>query len=212
MTSEPPEADEAAAECEEGFLDIGAAVVANKQPLDVVQTPSASPTPSLEASGVASRVAAVGATHERSGPLPVSTHRNCPDCGRSMDRGARTCPHCGVEFRPWLQHAGVWWTQNDAGVRQWLDENAKTWRWYSDGTPSSPSVSDRTPSLKIDPTLVSPPGTAAQTNAREGIDEQRVALQSPAPSAELERLGELHARGILTDEEFRQAKQRVLDG
>src|SRR5215207_4229476 len=35
--SEPPEADEAAAECEEGFVDLGAAVVANKQPHEVVQ-------------------------------------------------------------------------------------------------------------------------------------------------------------------------------
>ena len=34
---EPPEADEAAAECEEGFVDLGAAVVADEQPLEVVQ-------------------------------------------------------------------------------------------------------------------------------------------------------------------------------
>ncbi|HEU4702312.1 MAG TPA: SHOCT domain-containing protein, partial [Conexibacter sp.] len=93
---------------------------------------------------------------------------------------------------------------------QWLDKAADTWRWYEDGTPSSPSVTDRTPSLTIDPKLVSPPGRAAEAIGREGIENQSVA-QPPAPSAELERLGELHARGILTDEEFQQAKRRVLE-
>jgi hypothetical protein len=32
-----------------------------------------------------------------------------------------------------------------------------------------------------------------------------------SPSAELERLAALHERGVLSDEEFQQAKQRVLD-
>jgi hypothetical protein len=36
MAVEASEADEAAAECEEGFVDLGA-VVANKQPLEVAQ-------------------------------------------------------------------------------------------------------------------------------------------------------------------------------
>lgn len=43
-----------------------------------------------------------------------SAYRNCPNCGRSMDRGATACPHCGAESRPWIQHAGVWWTQSKA--------------------------------------------------------------------------------------------------
>ena len=30
-----------------------------------------------------------------------STYRNCPNCGRSMDRGATACPHCGAESNPW---------------------------------------------------------------------------------------------------------------
>ena len=36
------------------------------------------------------------------------------------------------------------------------------------------------------------------------------ATRSDSPSAELERLAGLHARGVLTDEEFQQAKQNVL--
>ena len=35
-------------------------------------------------------------------------------------------------------------------------------------------------------------------------------MRSSPPSAELERLADLHARGVLTDEEFQQAKQQVL--
>lgn len=35
--SKSPEADDTAAECEEGFVDLGAAVVANEQPLEMVQ-------------------------------------------------------------------------------------------------------------------------------------------------------------------------------
>jgi hypothetical protein len=37
MPVEASEADEAAAKCEEGFMDLAAAVVANKQPLELVQ-------------------------------------------------------------------------------------------------------------------------------------------------------------------------------
>ena len=140
-----------------------------------------------------------------------SAYRNCPNCGRSMDRGATACPDCGAASNPWLRHAGVWWTQGGKeGAWQWLDEKAKIWRWYADGTPSSPGATDLTPSREIDPALVSPPGTSSQTLAQE-TDERPTALQSLAPSAELERLGDLHARGILTDDEFQQAKRRVLD-
>jgi hypothetical protein len=35
--AEPPEADEAAAECEERFVDLGAAVVPDEQGLELVQ-------------------------------------------------------------------------------------------------------------------------------------------------------------------------------
>ena len=41
---------------------------------------------------------------------------------------------------------------------QWLDETARTWRWYEDGTPSDPAATDKAPSLTIDPAVVSPPG------------------------------------------------------
>jgi hypothetical protein len=35
-------------------------------------------------------------------------------------------------------------------------------------------------------------------------------VESPATAAEIERLADLHARGILSDDEFQQAKQNVL--
>lgn len=134
--------------------------------------------------------------------------RTCPNCHRAFKRTATVCPHCGAESKPWIPHAGHWWTQTDAGRWQWLDEAAKVWRWYEDGTPSSPGVSDRTPSRKVDPAFISPPGATPQ---RKQI-EVPAAGHSPAPSAELERLADLHTRGVLTDEEFQRAKQRVLDG
>ena len=103
-------------------------------------------------------------------------------------------------------HAGVWWTQSKAGAWQWLDEKAKIWRWYEDGTPSSPTATDLTPSREIDPALVAPPGTPAHQI------EPTTTNVATTTSAELERIADLHARGVLTDEEFQQAKQRVLRG
>jgi hypothetical protein len=50
----------------------------------------------------------------------------------------------------------------------------------------------------------------------DGAPGKQTVPKTPAPpesspSAELERLAALHERGVLSDEEFQQAKQRVLD-
>ena len=138
-------------------------------------------------------------------PRETSTvaYRDCPNCQRSMKREAGVCPHCRVESAPWTHHAGFWWIAGKSGRWQWLDEKANLWRWYPEGTPSSPSVTDQTPSHELDPAVISPPGTDAPI----AIERQGASVP---PSAELERLADLHARGVLTDEEFQQAKQQVL--
>ena len=87
-----------------------------------------------------------------------------------------------------------------------MDER-NVWRWYRDGTPSSPSATDRGPSRVLDPAVISPPG-AESSSAVPRLDAGQPS--APTPSAELERLADLHARGVLNDEEFQQAKQQVL--
>ena len=135
--------------------------------------------------------------------------RSCPNCLRSMDREATICPHCRSESPPWIRHAGFWWAEATTSDRwQWLDESTRVFRWYPEGTPSSPSATDQSPSLALDPAVISPPGTDPPTQI-EGQGAVQTVLP-PSTSAELERLAELHARGVLSDEEFQQAKQQVL--
>ena len=140
----------------------------------------------------------------------AATTPRCPQCGRSMDREAGVCPHCKSQSSPWVQHAGFWWTKAPTSDRwQWLDETTNVFRWYPDGTPSVPSsTTDLTPSRALDPAVVSPPGTDTAIQIESQGTVQTVLPSST--SAELERLADLHARGVLTDEEFQQAKQRVL--
>jgi hypothetical protein len=87
--------------------------------------------------------------------------------------------------------------QTESGEWQWYEEDARVWRWYKDGTPTSPSAPDKTPSRAIDPALVKPPVAPEKTVASH-VDE-------------IERLTALHERGALTDEEFQAAKARVLN-
>jgi hypothetical protein len=147
------------------------------------------------------------------GTAPTATSaavtRKCRHCGRSMDREATVCPHCGSESSPWIRHAGFWWAKASTSDRwQWLDETARIFRWYPEGTPSNPSeTTDQTPSRALDPTVISPPGADPPLQI-----EQQATSPATTTSAELERLAELHARGVLNDEEFQQAKQQVLRG
>jgi Short C-terminal domain len=55
-----------------------------------------------------------------------------------------------------------------------------------------------------------PSPQALDQQSEEPADASIEVAEAAAPSAELERLADLHARGILTDDEFQQAKQRVL--
>jgi hypothetical protein len=132
--------------------------------------------------------------------------RNCPSCHRSISREARICPHCQTESEPWIRHAGYWWVgPGKSGKWQWHDEKQKVWRWYDTGIQSSPTAKDLTPSREVDPAVIAPPGGEARGTAVS------VGQEAGTPSAELERLADLHARGVLTDDEFQQAKRRVLE-
>jgi hypothetical protein len=138
--------------------------------------------------------------------------RSCPHCGRSMRRDVGVCPHCKSESQPWVQHAGFWWVKASNSERwQWLDETTNVFRWYPEGTPSVPSsTTDQSPSRALDAAVVSPPGTEPPIQIERQGASQTVLPAST--SGELERLADLHARGVLSDEEFQQAKQRVLQG
>lgn len=108
---------------------------------------------------------------------------------------------------PSVRRRGFWWLEGTPAGRslEWLGEKAKL---RPEGTPSVPSATtDQTPSRALDPAVISPPGTDAPI----AIERQGASLSSPpSASAEFERLADLHARGVLTDEEFQQAKQQVL--
>ena len=120
-----------------------------------------------------------------------------------MSREASACPHCGAESSPWLPHAGVWWAQTKDGDWQWLDEKGNnSWRWYKDGTPGRPSATDRTPSRQIDPATVAPPDASSESVTQDAIKAPPVTSESTALSGELERLADLHTRGVLDDDEF----------
>ena len=148
--------------------------------------------------------------------------RWCPSCGASMGRSASVCPSCGEVSSPEFDHAGVRWSQGAAGEWQWFDRDIYAWRWYKDGTLSTDlsEVPRRfrrradKPSKEIDPQSVSPP-SLPQIKSPAPVDETKhspeiPSAESPALAAEIERLADLHARGILTDNEFQEAKQRVL--
>jgi hypothetical protein len=154
-------------------------------------------------------------THRASTGVPTvheaesRVDRKCPHCKHQMRAEARVCESCGSESNPWIHHAGVWWIAGlKTGEWQWLDEEGDTWRWYRDGTPSSPGVTDMTPNLRVNPALVTPPETASPSETPSS--SQLVPSDSPATTNELERLAALHERDALTDEEFRAAKARVL--
>jgi len=148
---------------------------------------------------------ACGARYARTAwgaPAPAAV-RECPHCKHLMNRGESECPHCRVESKPWTFHAGVWWVQGESGEWQWLDEGANIFRWYKDGTASSPGASDKAPNLLIDPAVISPP------DARE-MEATLPTAATASVTGELERLTELHARGALSDEQFEAAKSRLL--
>lgn len=128
--------------------------------------------------------------------LTTLASRACPNCKRPMKRNESVCPHCHSESQPWTHHAGFWWCQSASGEWQWLDKTVNTWRWYRDGTPSSPSAADTTPSRALDPAFVEPPAA----------HEPDV----PWPVDEIEQVVARHARGALTDEEFQAAMDRLL--
>jgi hypothetical protein len=86
---------------------------------------------------------------------PLAPLRTCPSCGAKMQADLRLCPACDVESQPWVRHHDRWWFRSPSGW-QWMDE-AGTWRWYRDGTPSSGTTTDMTPNLAIDPARVEPP-------------------------------------------------------
>ncbi len=167
----------------------------------------------------------------------VKTTETATVLGRDVDGGARftatgsssdgvnrelgsrlISPPTGIE------HAGVLWTRGRSMDWQWFDPDVQAWRWYKDGTLSSDlsQVASRLksrankPSKKIDPELVSPPSVPEpepQPTATAAVTEpssEVPSADSPALAAEIERLADLHARGVLTDDEFQEAKQRVL--
>jgi hypothetical protein len=136
-------------------------------------------------------------------PAAVPT-RMCPTCQRAMGRDESVCPHCGNRSAPWIFHAGVWWSKGQTDEWNWLDDK-QIWRRYEDGTPSDPAAVDKTPNLRVDPSIVRPPDApelvAAATSTPPAGDSF---------SAELERLADLHARGALNDEQFEKAKARLI--
>jgi hypothetical protein len=134
--------------------------------------------------------------------LTTAGSRPCPSCNRPMKRGMRVCPHCNSESAPWTYHEGVWWTQSESGEWQWEDVKTNAWRWYKDGTPSSPSATDMTPSRAIDPAIIQPPT----------VRQPELVATSELPSAadEFEKLASLRERRVLTEEEFQAAKARLL--
>ena len=120
-----------------------------------------------------------------------------------MWRAESVCPHCGTTSTPWISHAGVWWSKGpQSGEWQWVDEEARIWRYWKDGTPSDPAATDKTPNLAIDPAVVSPPAEPAGSDRGEH--------GGPSFAKDLERLAALHERGALTDDEFQAAKARLL--
>jgi hypothetical protein len=125
-----------------------------------------------------------------------------------MPRDEAVCPHCGNESAPFVLHAGVWWSKGRTDEWQWIDEDAKIWRWYKDGTPSDPAAVDKTPNLRIDPSIVRPPRETPVPEA--STDGAETTTASGSFASELERLADLHARGALSDEQFETAKARLL--
>jgi hypothetical protein len=127
--------------------------------------------------------------------VPAQTTRECPHCKLQMRRDASVCPNCHVGSKPWIQHEGIWWFQSDAGKWQWLDESTNTWTWYEEVAPQ------RAVSGEEQPTAIAPPAEAPKA-----VEAQK----PPTELGSLEDLASLHARGVLTDEEFQKAKARLL--
>jgi hypothetical protein len=71
-------------------------------------------------------------------------HRECPHCREAMRRDASVCAHCQRESPAWSYESGVWWSDNPAGERVWLDEYTDIWKAGS-------------PSELFDPRLFKPP-------------------------------------------------------
>ena len=136
--------------------------------------------------------------------------------------GGERLPELRQGVRPWIDHAGVRWTLGKAGKWQWFDEDVRAWRWYEDGTMSSPLAeipmrlreAAAKPSKRIDPAVVAPPSQRALESPAPAKRTERApeipSGDAPALAAEIERLADLHERGVLTDDEFQEAKQRVL--
>jgi hypothetical protein len=132
-----------------------------------------------------------------------STSRRCPHCKEAMKRDATVCPRCHRESKAWVSHDGRWWIQDESGSWQWLDEAANTWTLFAPAaTPSALPSAAASQSVESDSTVVTKP------NPTPAVAD--VAGAGVVPNEELERLTELHTRGILTDAEFESAKSRVL--
>lgn len=158
------------------------------------------------------------------GRLAARELRPCPSCRAMMGWRQSVCWKCGKSSVPYIDHAGVMWCHSPGGW-QWYDADTSVWRWYKDGTSTGSShlkgAARRRaiePSTKIDPAVVSPPSIPEPASPAPAVaptperPSESPAADSPALAGELERLADLHARGVLTDEEFQQAKQRVLSG
>jgi hypothetical protein len=137
-------------------------------------------------------------------PPPPKPTRACPTCKAAMPRDESVCPNCGNPSAPWVLHAGVWWSKGVTDEWNWIDDDG-VWRKYKDGTPSSPTATDMTPNLRIDPAIVRPPDAPelAQITASRPTGD--------SVASELERLADLHARGALSDDQFEAAKARLLE-
>lgn len=136
---------------------------------------------------------------------------SCPSCGREASAGQR-CPHCGVQISEFAWLAGLAEEAPSApgpmpgsGVAGWypvagMPGQQRRWNGYqwTDQLRRAPvAAADQAP---VSPDLGGPGG--GPDNSREPAVD---------PVEQLERLAKLQAAGAITEEEFEEAKKRLLD-
>jgi uncharacterized membrane protein/ribosomal protein L40E len=127
----------------------------------------------------------------------ASTKAVCRECHVEIPKGAKRCPNCG--WKP-KERGGLWW-----GTTALMSLNPIGWAMGAKG------ASDKVKASKGVSKEVPDPKPNDSRDEEETNSESDVEISTRDPTETLKRLNELKEEGVITESEFEEKKDELLD-